>query len=112
MLSPKRQRGYFNSIISAQIGYYQKQEIIDVLILCVRQNIAIGEHTDSKNNFMAILRHVFKHDEILLSRLDNPVPNSRIKYISPDIQKDIIGISAKWYVKKLLERVMILKTLF
>ena len=65
------------------------------MILCVRQNIAIGGHTDSKSNFLAILRHVFKHDEILQSHLDYSVPNSRIKYISPDIQKDIIGISGE-----------------
>jgi histidinol phosphatase-like enzyme len=38
---------------------------------------------------------VFKHDEILQSHLDYSVPNSRIKYISPDIQKDIIGISGE-----------------
>jgi len=25
---------YFNDIVSAQRGYYQKQEIIDVLIIC------------------------------------------------------------------------------
>jgi hypothetical protein len=85
MLSPKHQRGYFNSIISAQRCYCQKQEIIDVLIICVRQNIVIG----GKSNFMAILGHVFKHDEILQSRLDNPIPNSRIKYISSDIYRRI-----------------------
>jgi hypothetical protein len=89
MLNPKRQRGYFNSIISAQRCYCQKQEIIDVLIICVRQNIAIGGHTESKSNFMAIWRDVFKHDEILQSRLDNPVPNSMIKYISSDIYRKI-----------------------
>ena len=55
------------------------------MIICVRQNIVIG----GKSNFMAILGHVFKHDEILQSRLDNPVPNSRIKYISSDIYRRI-----------------------
>ena len=43
---------------------------------------------------MAILRHVPKHDEILQS-MDNPVPNSRIKYKSPDIQNKIIENSGE-----------------
>jgi hypothetical protein len=38
-------------------GYIVK-EIIDVLIPYGRQNIAIGEHTEEKSNYMAILRHV------------------------------------------------------
>ena len=38
-------------------GYIVK-EIIDVLIPYGRQNIAIGEHTEEKSYYMAILRHV------------------------------------------------------
>jgi hypothetical protein len=37
------------------------KEIIDVLILCGPQNIAIGRgNTEDKSNSMAILRHVSK----------------------------------------------------
>jgi len=46
-----------------QIG----KEIIDVLILCGRQSMAILGHTEDKRNSMVILRHVPKHDEILIS---------------------------------------------
>ena len=42
------------------------KEIIDVLILCGPQNIAIGRGGDTEDkSSMAILRHVSKHDEIL-----------------------------------------------
>ena len=52
---------------------YIVKEIIDVLLLCSRQNIAIreeGGHTEDKNNSMAMMRLVpklLKHDEILVS---------------------------------------------
>jgi hypothetical protein len=51
---------------------YFVKEIIDVLLLCSRQNIAIrgGGHTEDKNNSMAMMRLVpklLKHDEILVS---------------------------------------------
>ena len=59
-----------------------------------------GWHTEDKSNSMAILRHVSKHDEILQYHLDNPVPNSRIKYTSPDIQKKIIEISGEMVGEK------------
>ena len=47
------------------------KEIIEVLILYGRQNIAILEHNKDKSNAMAILRHVSKHDKILQYHLDN-----------------------------------------
>jgi hypothetical protein len=59
---------------------YIVKETIDVLIPYGRQNIAIGGHTEDKSNYMAILRHVSKHDEILQSHLDNPVPNTKMIY--------------------------------
>ncbi|CAC5412467.1 unnamed protein product [Mytilus coruscus] len=65
-------------------------QIIDVLILCGRQNIAIRGHTPEKSNFMAILRHTAKQDEILKSHLDNQFAN--VKYTSPDIQNEILKI--------------------
>jgi hypothetical protein len=70
------------------------REIIDLLIICGHQNIVIRRgHTEDKSYSMAILRHVFKHDEILQSHLYNTEPNSRIKYTSPDIK--IIKISGE-----------------
>jgi hypothetical protein len=97
---------YFNAIISAQRGYYQKHEIIDVLILCGRHNIAIyffvGGGNEDKRYCMATLRHVSKHDNILQSHLDNTVPNSKMKYIYPDTQKNIVGISDEVVREKIL----------
>jgi len=64
------------------------KEIIDVLILFGCQNIAIRRgYTVDKGNSMAVLRHVSKHDEILQYQLDNPEPNSRIKYTRLQIYK-------------------------
>jgi len=54
---------------------------------------------------MGIFCHVSKHDEILQSHLYNPVTNSRIKYTSPDIQNDIIGISGEMLPEKICKRV-------
>jgi hypothetical protein len=51
---------------------------------------------------MAIFHHVSKHDKILESHLDNPVPNSRIKYTSPDMQNEIIGISGDMIREKIV----------
>jgi hypothetical protein len=47
------------------------KEIIDVLILCGRQTMAIGGggrgDTEDKGDSMIILHHVSKHDEILVA---------------------------------------------
>ena len=67
------------------------------MILYSRQHIAILEHNKDKSNFMAIVRHVSKHDKILQYHLDNTVStfNHIIKYTSPDIQNKIIEISGE-----------------
>ncbi|CAC5384165.1 unnamed protein product [Mytilus coruscus] len=63
-------------------------QIIDVLILCGRQNIAIRGYTPEKSNLMAILCHTAKQDEILKSHLDNQF--AKFKFTSPDIQNEIL----------------------
>ena len=74
---------------------YIVKEIIEVLILCGRQSIAIGGIPKSKivPCQFCIIHVVYpkysKHNEILQSRLDNPVPYSRITYISSDIYRRI-----------------------
>ena len=86
-------------------SYYQKQEKIDVLILCGRQNIAFGWGLctpKNKRNYMAVFYHMSKHDEILQSHLNYPVTNSRIKYTSPDIQNDITGINGEMLPEKIV----------
>ncbi len=93
------------------------KEIIEVLILCGRQSIAIGGIPKTKIipwQFY-VIHFVYpkysKHDEILQSHLDTPLPNSRIKYISPDIQNKIIEINSEMVREKLQERVISLNTL-
>jgi hypothetical protein len=88
MSSPKRHECN-TSILSSQQNEniarnrHIVKEIIDVLILCGCQNIAIrgeGEgHNEYKSNYMAILRHVSKYNEILQYHLNNTVPNYLIR---------------------------------
>jgi hypothetical protein len=91
---------------------YIVKEKIEVLIPCGRRRIAIGGHTEDKNNSMAILRHISK---LLKTRRNTSLtwipPNSRIKYISPDIQNKIIEINGEMVREKLQERVISLNTL-
>ena len=44
--------------------------IIEVILLCAKQNIPMHGHTNN-SNFMAILRTIAKNDRILKSHLDN-----------------------------------------
>ena len=66
------------------------KEIIRVLILCGRQQIAIRGHTEERSNFMAILRALAEHHEILREHLQNPL--ATVKYTSPNIQNQILII--------------------
>ena len=90
---------------------YIVKEKIEVLIPCGRRRIAIGGHTENKNNSMAILRHISK---LLKTRRNTSltwIPHSRIKYTSPDIQNKIIEINGEMVREKLQERVISLNTL-
>jgi hypothetical protein len=57
---------YFNYFVSPQRGYCQKQthvkEIIEVLFLYGRQNIAILWHNKDKSNSMAILPKILSYE--------------------------------------------------
>ncbi|CAG2214457.1 unnamed protein product [Mytilus edulis] len=65
-------------------------KIMESLLLCGKQNIAIRGHTPERSNFMAILNSKAQGDPILTEHLANG--NSRAKYTSPDIQNEIINI--------------------
>jgi hypothetical protein len=65
-------------------------KIMETLLLCGKQNIAIRGHTPERNNFMAILNSKAQGDPILTEYLPNV--NSRAKYTSPEIQNEIINI--------------------
>ena len=65
-------------------------KIIETLLLCGKQNIAIRGHIPQLSNFMAILNSKAQGDDILTDHLTNS--SSRAKYTSPDIQNEIINI--------------------
>lgn len=66
------------------------EKIIEVFILCGKQNIAIRGHTEQRSNFMAILNFKAQDDEILRDHLNNP--NIITKNTSPDIQNELLNI--------------------
>jgi hypothetical protein len=78
-------------------------QIIEVLILCGRQNISIRGHTPDRSNFMAILRHTAKQDEILKFHLENTLTKLKFKYTSPDIQSEIINICCEIVRKRIVQ---------
>ena len=53
-------------------GYLVMTEIIKVLLLCGRQNIAIRGHTHEKSNFMAILLSKAENNAVLANHLVKP----------------------------------------
>jgi hypothetical protein len=65
-------------------------KIMETLLLCGKQNIAIRGHTPERSNFMAILNSKAQGHPILTEHLANV--NSRAKYTTPEIQNDIINI--------------------
>ncbi|KAJ8317225.1 hypothetical protein KUTeg_005129 [Tegillarca granosa] len=71
------------------------KKIIEVLLLCAKQNNAIRGHTEDKSNFMAILQAFSQDDEVLYNHLNNP--NVKYRYTSPDIQNEILQICASQF---------------
>lgn len=66
------------------------RKIIEVIILCGRQNIPIRGHTEEKSNFMAILQSFAKDDPLLSQHL--AIHDKKATYTSPDIQNEIIKL--------------------
>ena len=64
--------------------------IVDAIILCGRQNIALRGHEDSTSNFQALLNYQAKYNPVLSEHLKNGDPAT--KYTSPQIQNEIIDI--------------------
>lgn len=80
---------------------YILSRIIEVIVLCAKQNIPLRGHTENNSNFMAILRTFAQNDEILANHLENAHYNS--KYTSPEIQNELINICASQVKNQLLE---------
>ena len=64
--------------------------IMEAVVFCGKQNIALRGHDDEKGNFQALLHHQSKRDPILLEHPEKGDPRS--KYLSPIIQNKLINI--------------------
>ncbi|XP_071148256.1 zinc finger MYM-type protein 1-like [Mytilus edulis] len=67
------------------------EKIIEVILLCGRQNIPLRGHVEERSNFMAILHEKAKADNILSDHLAFSAA-SRAKYTSPDIQNELVEL--------------------
>ena len=85
-----------------EINKHILKKIIENLILCGRQNIAIRGHTEDRSYFMAILQYLATEDEVLHNHLTCPV-NPKAKYTSPDIQNELLSIIGKQIRHKLIQ---------
>ena len=82
--------------------------IIDVIVLCGQQNIPLRGHKEEDSNFIAILHHTAKSDNILRDHLQNADP--RAKYTSPQIQNELIQLCSNQIVTSIVEDLQ--KTLY
>ncbi|XP_062576880.1 52 kDa repressor of the inhibitor of the protein kinase-like [Saccostrea cucullata] len=69
------------------------KEIIKVLLLCARQNVAIRGHTEERSNFIVILKLKSENDPILREHLS--AGKDRATYLSPQIQNELIDLCAR-----------------
>ncbi|XP_060574771.1 zinc finger MYM-type protein 1-like [Ruditapes philippinarum] len=76
-------------------------DIVDSLILCGRQNIAIRRHQDDRSNFAAIHQLQAKDNTVLRDHLEHD--NPRTKYTSPEIQNELISICGEIISKTIVE---------
>jgi hypothetical protein len=67
--------------------------LIDALVLCRKQNIAIRGHEENKGNYLAILQYRAKSDELLQKHLNDKTKKTR--YLSPKIQNELLDMSAE-----------------
>ncbi|XP_060607872.1 52 kDa repressor of the inhibitor of the protein kinase-like [Ruditapes philippinarum] len=75
--------------------------VVDTLILCGKQNIAIRGHQDDRSNFAAILQLQAKHNTVLRDHLEHG--NPRTKYTSPEIQNELVSICGEIISKTIVE---------
>lgn len=73
-------------------------KVIEVILLCSRQNIPLRGHREDHSNFHAILHTMAKTDAIPAEHL---AFSTDVKY-TPDIQNEIINICAKHVLNKLI----------
>ncbi|XP_046564478.1 uncharacterized protein LOC124273284 [Haliotis rubra] len=77
------------------------QIIIEVIILCGRQNISLRGHVEDRGNFLAILGEVAKCDETLANHL--ALGDIRARYTSPKIQNELIELGGNEILSSIVE---------
>jgi len=80
---------------------YGLQKIIEVILLCGRQNIPLRGHVEERSNFLAILHELAREDSKLANWLAFRT-GSRRTYLSPDIQNEIINIMGQKLQNKII----------
>ena len=78
------------------------QKIIEVILLCGRQNIPLRGHVEERSNFFAILQEIAKTDQVLSDHLEFSA-NTRVKYTSPDIQNELIELCGAEILNSLVD---------
>ncbi|KAK3091798.1 hypothetical protein FSP39_022710 [Pinctada imbricata] len=92
------------------------ESIVDAVIFCGKQNIPLRGHRDdstsdasNKGNFLAILKLIGRHDELLSSHLASAKKNA--SYTSKTIQNEIIKIIGDKVISNILETLHEMKCL-
>ncbi|CAC5404223.1 unnamed protein product [Mytilus coruscus] len=75
--------------------------IIDAILLCGKQNLAIRGHEEKHSNFVALLHMRAKDNIVLADHLSFADPQK--KYTSPDIQNELIGLCADQIISTLVQ---------
>lgn len=70
--------------------------IVETIILCGKQNIALRGHDQDNGNFIALLHFQAKHNTILKDHLEKGDPCT--KYTSPEIQNELIDLCGEQIV--------------
>lgn len=81
---------------------YALSKIIDVIILCGRQNIPLRGHVEERSNFLAILHEIAKGDQALSDWLALR-SGSRSTYLSPDIQNELINFCGQQILDQIID---------
>ncbi|XP_053398293.1 zinc finger MYM-type protein 1-like [Mercenaria mercenaria] len=76
--------------------------IVDTIVFCGRQNIALRGHEDDMGNFKALLKFQAKHNNVLNTHLQEGDP--RTMYTSPNIQNELIGIIGHMISSQIVNR--------
>ena len=77
------------------------KSIVETIVLCGTQNIALRGHEEENSNFTAILHDKAQHNEVLKTHLEKGDPKT--KYTSPQIQNEIIDVCGDMIKKSIIE---------